>query len=93
MSVDVYAVPKAVPGMRVKVRELLEISVGGTWLVLNSDAAVQVYNSIRAQLDTAEIIRLTAYCSRTSSQILNFPMSRVEAKELMTDMEPFIYGE
>lgn len=90
---DVYAVPQVFPGAKVRLRELMEISIGNVNVLLDHDAAVQIHTSLKVQSETAEIVRLTAYCVRGTSQILNFPLSRTEARNLMTDLEPFIYGE
>lgn len=90
---DVYAVPKAFVGAKVNLRELMEISIGNVKVLLDHAAAVQIESAVRVQLETAEIVRLTAYCVNSNSQILNFPLSRTEARDLLTSLEPFIYGE
>lgn len=90
---DLLSAVKSPAGAKVKIRELLEISISGTWLLLDRGEAGRLYASLRSQLEDAEIVRLNVRCNRTISQLVNFPMSRTEARHLMTDMEYFIYGE
>lgn len=77
-------------GVKVRAIELLEIQIGGTSVFLDRDAARIFFKDLATQLDTAEIVHLNIDCTRTSSKISNFPLSRREATQLYQDLDWFI---
>ena len=75
---------------RVKSRVLVEISIGGTSVLVDWTSARRLLDSLTKQLETAEIIRISIDCASTGSKIVNFPIMAAEARSLIQTLDWFV---
>lgn len=79
--------------MRAYSRILFQIVAGNISVLLDWSAAWQVLNSLEKQISTGNIVRLDAQCaSLGSSMIVNYPLSRQEAKAMIVTLKEYVNG-
>ena len=78
---------------KLRTQQVFLLEAGKTTVLLDWTAAHTLLASVKQQFETAEVIRVHAQCaSLGSSMINNLPISRQEARSLITDLTEFING-
>jgi len=79
--------------LKLRTQQVFLLEAGSTTVLLNWDSAHALLANVKQQYETSEIIRIHAQCaSLGNSMISNLPISRTEARNLITDLTEFVDG-